>query len=100
MMDTETLRLALKQVIDPELGINIIDLGLVYRLDISEQHVEIDLTMTSPACPMGELIVDDVEDKLRAILPASTALEVSLVWEPPWSPERMSPDARRWLGVE
>ncbi len=98
MIAQDVLRQALSQVIDPELGINVVDLGLVYRLDVTPERVELDLTMTSPACPMGEMILDNAEQALRAQLPAGVAVDVALVWEPPWSPERMSPDARRWLG--
>jgi metal-sulfur cluster biosynthetic enzyme len=100
MTAPDVLRQALKQVVDPELGINIVDIGLVYRLDVSDRRVELDLTMTSPACPMGDVIIEDAEEAMRALLPPSTEIEITLVWEPPWSPERMSPDARRWLGWE
>ncbi len=98
MINEAVLRPALKQVIDPELGINIVDLGLVYRLEVLPGRVELDLTMTSPACPMGAAIADEAEEALRSALPAGTDVEVSLVWEPPWSPERLSPEARNWLG--
>jgi metal-sulfur cluster biosynthetic enzyme len=98
MTAPDVLRQALKQVIDPELGINIVDIGLIYRLDVQDQRVELDLTMTSPACPMGDVIIEDAENALRALLPSSTEVDITLVWEPPWSPELMSADARRWLG--
>lgn len=96
--DNETLRTALRQVIDPEIGMNIVDLGLVYRLERDETGVELDITMTSPACPMGEQIIDEAQAALEACLPAGTPIEVQLVWEPPWSPACMSERARQQLG--
>ncbi len=95
---SQSLRAALRQVIDPELGMNIVDLGLIYRLDIGPQGVALDLTMTSPACPLGEMILQDVESALRAALPADTAIALNLVWSPPWSPALMSPEARQHFG--
>ncbi len=88
---------ALRQVIDPELGLDVVELGLVYRVDIDGAIVSVDLTMTTPACPLGEHIVRDAEERLRAIEGVSRAL-VRLVWDPPWGPERMSPAARAALG--
>lgn len=98
--DIESLRSALREVIDPEAGMNIVDLGLIYRIEIAaDGHaVAVDMTMTSPACPMGEMIVEDVTAVLRAQLPDTVQAEVRLVWEPPWSPALMSEDARRHYG--
>lgn len=96
----ETLRDALRKVVDPEAGINIVELGLVYALSIDGRAVHVDLTMTSPACPMGEMIVDDARRELEAILPADASVDIRLVWEPPWSPERMSDSARSHFGWE
>lgn len=98
--DPDTLRQALRSVIDPEAGMNIVDLGLIYRIETAEdgQSVSVDMTMTSPACPMGEMIVEDVTAVLREQLPDSVQAEVRLVWEPPWSPALMSEDARRHYG--
>lgn len=92
------LRSALRQVIDPEVGMNIVDLGLVYRLEAGEGGVELDLTMTSPACPLGEMIAAEAETALAACVPPGRAVTVQLVWEPPWSPERMSDEARQHFG--
>lgn len=88
--DTEAIRDILRQVVDPELGANIVDLGLVYRIESSPERVLIDMTMTSPACPMGDMIMDEVESALLAKLPETCRPEVRLVWEPPWSPAMMS----------
>ena len=92
------LRTALRRVIDPEVGMNIVDLGLVYRLEASASGVELDLTMTSPACPMGEMIVAEAEAALADCVPPDQPVTVQLVWEPPWSPERMSAEARQHFG--
>ena len=96
VVETRVLE-ALREVIDPELGLNVVDLGLVYGLDIENSHVRLQLTMTTPACPLGEQIVTDAEDRLLAVEGVND-VRVDLVWEPPWSPERMSEDAKRALG--
>jgi metal-sulfur cluster biosynthetic enzyme len=88
---------ALGDVIDPELGIDIVDLGLVYGVDVDDAGVHVRLTMTTAACPLGEQLVADVEDRLRATGHVD-AVDVEVVWEPPWGPERMSEAARRALG--
>lgn len=97
-VDLATLNNVLRNIIDPEIGANIVDLGLIYRTEIRDRLVEIDLTMTSPACPMGEMILDDVEAALETLLPDGWHHHVEIVWEPPWTPERMSPDARVLFG--
>jgi len=96
--DTHTLQEALRQVIDPEVGMNIVDLGLVYRLEHTSNGVELDLTMTSPACPLGESIAEEAEAALAAQLASECAVRVQLVWNPPWSPARMSEHARKHFG--
>lgn len=98
--DTDPLLHALRKVVDPELGVNIVELGLVYGIRRDAGGVAVDITMTSPACPMGEGILAEAEFELAAVLPADTHLAVNLVWEPPWHPERMSPRAREVLGWE
>lgn len=94
---TEALRAALEQVLDPELGLNIVELGLVRALRVTPGAVVILLTMTSAACPMAELIVDDVNDTLQPLLPPDTTLDIQLHWEPPWTPAAMSEAARQRL---
>lgn len=89
---------ALRNVLDPELGVNVLDLGLVYDVALSGDDVRIDLTMTSPACPLGDVLMDDVRRTVQRLVPAAGRVDVRLVWEPPWTPERMSPEARRQLG--
>jgi metal-sulfur cluster biosynthetic enzyme len=89
---------ALRSVIDPELGINIVDLGLVYRIDVEGSLVRVALTMTSPACPLGEQLVARVKERLK-VLRGIERSDVELVWDPPWTPERMSAAARSELGL-
>ena len=98
--DLTALRDALRKVIDPEVGMNIVDLGLIYNIGmaVDGSSVSVEMTMTSPACPMGEMIVEDVESVLAEELPAHVEREVKLVWDPPWSPEQMSDEARKHYG--
>jgi len=94
----EHLRDALRRVDDPEVGMNIVDLGLVYNIDIAPGRVHVDLTMTTPACPMGDLITANALRALGAALPPDTAVDVALVWDPPWTPDMMSESARQTFG--
>lgn len=94
LLSSQALTDALRGVDDPELGINIVDLGLVVDVRVEPGRVEVDLAMTSPSCPMGDLLVADSTDALRAVLPGTIAVIVRLVDEPVWTPERMSPAAR------
>jgi iron-sulfur cluster assembly accessory protein len=94
----ETVREALREVIDPEVGINIVDLGLVYGLDIQKDIVRVRMTMTTPACPMSEQIQRDAEDRILATSPAARMVDIDLVWDPPWSPEMISDEAKQMLG--
>lgn len=98
MVDEAAVRAALRTVDDPEAGMNVVDLGLVYGVAISAGRVAVDLTMTTPACPLGEMILDDARRALEAVVPPGTAVEVRLVWEPAWGPERMSEQARKHFG--
>lgn len=91
------VRAALKQVIDPELGVNIVDLGLVYGIAIAGAAVTVTMTMTTPACPLGEYLKDLVGAGVRREVPAVEAVDVSLVWQPPWSPDLISDEAREQL---
>ena len=89
----------LKTVIDPELGINIVDLGLVYHVVQNATGVGIGLTMTTPACPLGEMMTDEIKRVLLERFPDIGDVRVELVWDPPWSPELMNEDSRRQLGM-
>lgn len=92
------VRDALRTVVDPEVGVNIVDLGLVYRIELDGRRLRIDLTMTSPACPMSQMVVDDVQAVVDAVVPDDLTIDVALVWEPPWAPEMMNDSAREFLG--
>jgi len=94
----ERVREALRTVDDPEVGMNIVDLGLVYRVDIGPELVRIELAMTSAACPMGDLITENADRAVRAVMPEGAAVEVVLVSEPPWTPDMMSESARQTFG--
>jgi metal-sulfur cluster biosynthetic enzyme len=98
--DAEIVRNALRKVIDPEIGMNIVDVGLIYRIAVEGNVVGVDMTMTSPACPMGGMILEDVEAELRKCLPPGFEPDIQLVWEPPWSPALMSEEARQHFGWE
>ena len=98
--DTEQIRNALRRVADPEVGANIVDLGLVYRIEFTGSDLLIEMTMTSPACPMGDMIVGDVHAALAKALPATMAPDIRLVWEPPWNPAMMDEATKQHFGWE
>lgn len=91
---------ALKTVVDPELGVNIVDLGLVYRAERSVNGINIELTMTTPACPLGEMMSEEIKLVLRNRFRDVADIVVAIVWDPPWSPELMSEESRRQLGID
>lgn len=90
-------RLALRRVKDPELNLNIVDLGLVYDVQVDGANVTIDMSLTSPGCPSGPEIMTEAERQLRT-LPGVNDVVVNLVWSPPWSPDRIEPRVRAYLG--
>ena len=94
----DQVKLALRRVKDPELNLNIVDLGLVYDLDVAGDLVRVDMSLTSPACPSGPDIMRDAEAQLRT-LPGVRDVEMNLVWSPPWTPERIEPRVRAYLGM-
>jgi metal-sulfur cluster biosynthetic enzyme len=87
----------LESVFDPELGVSLVDLGLVYGLDVKDGEVHVAMTLTTPGCPMSESMPDAVERALL-LIPGVSRVSVDLVWEPPWEPEMMAERARRELG--
>jgi metal-sulfur cluster biosynthetic enzyme len=93
----DQVKLALRRVKDPELNLNILDLGLVYAIRVEGTTVSIDMSLTSPGCPSGPEIMTDAERHLRAI-PGVTDVSVNLVWSPFWSPDRIEPRVRAYLG--
>ncbi len=98
-MATETaVRDALRHVIDPEIGVNIVDLGLVYRIEVAGARVRITMTLTSPACPLADYLKELVTSAIRRVVPDAVGVEIDVVSEPPWDPDMMSAEARRQLG--
>jgi metal-sulfur cluster biosynthetic enzyme len=93
----EALLDALRSVDDPEAGMNIVDLGLIYSVEAAPPLASVRMTMTSPACPLGDYLSDSVRDALRARFPELEQVSVELVWEPPWTPDRMSEEARNFF---
>lgn len=98
----ESVRETLKQVIDPELFVNIVDLGLIYDVSLEEVedkiNIAIDMTMTSPACPAGPQLIQQSKD-VCGRLEGAGEVHVKLVMDPPWTPDRMTEDARDQLGI-
>ncbi|HMB07712.1 MAG TPA: iron-sulfur cluster assembly protein [Isosphaeraceae bacterium] len=98
MADQEAILNALRTVKDPELNINVVDLGLVYTIQTHEDQIDVEMTLTSPACPAGPEILRNAVGALEALDGVSKA-SVRLVMSPPWSPEKMSDAARDELGI-
>jgi metal-sulfur cluster biosynthetic enzyme len=97
-LDENTIRTALRQVIDPELDCNIVDLGLLCGITIAGPKVTVQMTLTTPGCPMQESLAFGVQSALLQLEGVEEA-EVELVWDPPWSPDRMTEYGRARLGV-
>lgn len=97
--EPDTLRDLLRDVIDPEIGINIVDLGLLYDVRLSADGIAgVRMTLTSPGCPLGGYITDEIHDTLRDV-PGVNSIDVRIVWEPPWNPDDMMSDwAKDQLG--
>ena len=99
-MTSEQVTEVLKQCFDPEIPVNIVDLGLVYGVDVKEEEVNVTMTLTAPGCPMHTQITADVQKKLMAGVPGIKRANVNIVWEPAWEPTRMSKEARLQLGID
>ena len=96
-MDEDVLA-ALRAVNDPEIGINIVDLGLVYEAERTAEGIDVKLTLSTPSCPMSEMLVEEAREALQARFADARSINVELVWDPPWTPDRMSEAARRRFG--
>lgn len=94
----EDAYLALHDVIDPELGYNIVDIGLVYKLEIVDGLLKVTMTMTTRGCPAQDYIMGGVDERGAAI-PGIDDVDIELVWEPPWTPQMMSPVAKEYFGI-
>ena len=90
------LRARLRQLIDPELGLNVVDLGLIRKIEVVGSTVTVTMTLTSPGCPIGEVLIDGVRNLVTAT-PGLTDAIVHLVWDPPWSPSDISPTTQETL---
>ncbi|MFB0876008.1 MULTISPECIES: SUF system Fe-S cluster assembly protein [unclassified Sphingobium] len=89
---------ALKEIYDPEIPVNIYDLGLIYGVDIADGHAVVTMTLTTPHCPVAESMPGEVELRVGAV-PGVGDAEVNLVWDPPWDPQKMSDEAKLELGM-
>ena len=94
----DQVKLALRKVKDPELNLNIIDLGLVYDISVDGSDVNIDMTLTSPGCPAGPQIMGDIERAVKA-LPGVASVNLNLVWDPFWTPDKIEPRVRAYMGL-
>lgn len=96
-VSADQARLVLRRVKDPELNLNIVDLGLIYDIHVTGADVRIDMSLTSPGCPSGPEIMGEAEQQLRSI-PGIGNVEMNLIWSPPWTPERIEPRVRAYMG--
>ncbi len=97
-VDEAHVWIALRSVYDPEIPVNIAELGLIYRVEINQGHVHIDMTLTAPGCGMGPVLVEEVKERIKTV-PNVESVEVDLVFDPPWSRDMMSEEAQLELGV-
>ena len=97
VVSEDQVKLALRRVKDPDLNLNILDLGLVYGIEVKGTKVKVDMTLTSPGCPSGPEIMGNAEEEIKS-LPGVENVEMNLVWMPFWTPEKMEPRVRAYLG--
>jgi metal-sulfur cluster biosynthetic enzyme len=97
-LNAELVRQTLRQVKDPELDMNVVDLGLVYDVEVDGGEVRVEMTLTSPGCPAGPMITNDAYRVIRA-LDGVKDVDIEIVWEPYWTPERMDPKVRALMGL-
>ena len=97
MVDQEIIRESLKGILDPELGLNIVDLGLIYDIEIQDGDVRVAFTLTAMGCPIGPMIGEQIQETVMA-LPGVKTVSAELVFNPPWDPSRMSEELREELG--
>ena len=99
MITEDEVYQVLRECYDPEIPVNIVDLGLVYAVSLQDDVVTIQMTLTAPGCHMGAMIAHDVEDKLLGLLGCREA-NVELVWDPPWNPQMISEAAKKKLSID
>lgn len=90
-------KLVLRRVKDPELNLNIVDLGLIYDIQVDGADINVDMSLTSPGCPSGPEIMGEAEKQLRTV-PGVGDVKINLIWSPPWTPDRIEPRVRTYLG--
>jgi FeS assembly SUF system protein len=90
---------ALKECYDPEIPVNVWDLGLIYDVNVDGSNIHVKMTLTAPGCPMHTFISREVKEKLQSLNGVKEAT-VEVVWDPPWSPDKMNPDAKAQLGIQ
>jgi metal-sulfur cluster biosynthetic enzyme len=98
MVTKEQVYEALQECYDPEIPVNIVDLGLVYDVEINDDQVAVRMTLTAPGCGMGTMIAADAKEKILALDGVGDAI-VDLVWDPPWNPSMISEEAKQKLGI-
>jgi len=98
LVTMEEIVKALKECYDPEIPVNVWDLGLIYDVSVDGDKIHVKMTLTAPGCPMHTFISQDVKQKLQSISGVKEAT-VEVVWDPPWSPDKMSPQAKVQLGI-
>lgn len=94
----QPIEAALRRVVDPEVAMSIVDVGLVYGVTVTAERLHLLVTMTSAACPVTDVILDDAGAELDRVVPPEMVIDIELVWEPPWSTERMSARAKSFMG--
>lgn len=94
----DEVRRVLRLVDDPEVGLNIVDLGLVYGIEMAASTVKITMTLTTPACPLGDMITEEINYQMAQRWPAVRSVDVAIVWDPPWSPYAISTEGKMHLG--
>ena len=94
---TDMVRACLEDVIDPELGVNVVDMGLIYDIHISDNTISVDMTLTNASCPLAGVLAGSVEEAIRRAFDG-VDVEVSLIWDPPWTPDMLSDSAKQQLG--
>ncbi len=99
MVSEEVVTEALKEVYDPELQYNIVDLGLVYDVAVNDGGVRVIMTLTTPACPVGPMIIEQIQENL-GLLAGVHDVDVQITFDPPWGPDMMSDEARADLGLD
>jgi metal-sulfur cluster biosynthetic enzyme len=98
VLTTELVWDALKKVLDPEIQVSIVDLGLIYDVSVNDAKVSVKMTLTTPGCPMSRFIARQAQEAVSALEGVEDA-EVELVWDPPWTPDRITPEGKKILGL-